>query len=396
MKYEKRLADKNHEKDHADIKEKLQQCLLACEEREATKYSAKTKVNREKLYTNFHEEAYAWLLSDAPEVLDFIDDITDTLRLLRCADSFRQRGTRYKTSGGYQMFTDLYTGNAVYSFTNEKKQLFLYEDSSPHAIGEANISSTKYTPEGDLAISFYTGLFKTDEAREYVAKCIAFVIYDIVLDVIDSLILPDNYRGKEKLSKKTPIKILLEDAPDNWYFNRTIADELEKLDPNIKDRIIFTIQLNNILPEERNRYLSGKDFDYDLPDRKKILKSIGKHGHKIKEVDPSLAFTDTKVVAIQPGEYLIRAGSPAGFVYIPLTTGFVGIPLGGYNSFEIIPYTILGNSSVISGTERNADIIADSKAKLLMIPQEIYLKYWHRTYKEKEFKALLEKIYKEK
>ncbi len=360
---------------------------------ESTKYSKKTQTNRKKLYTNFRQEAYTWLLSDEPEILDFIDDIKDTLRLLRCADSFRQRGTSYKTSGGYQMFTDLYSGNAICCFSNEKNQLFLFEDSSPHAIGEANIASTKYTAEGDLAISFYTGLFKSNEAREHVAKSVAFVIYDIVLDVIDSLILPDDYRDKGKISKTTPIKILLEDAPDGWDFTRLIGTELTKLAPSLKDRIVYTIQLNAIPNNEKNRYLNGKEFNGSLEDKKNIIKMVAVHGHKIDGINVEEAFEDTKLISINPGEYLIKAGDPAGFIYLSFNEGLLGLPLGGYETFKIAPYALIGNSSAISGTERNANIIADAEVELLMIPQEVYLKHWHHTFNEKEFRLWLEEIY---
>jgi hypothetical protein len=63
--------------------------------------------------------------------------------------------------------------------------------------------------------------------------------------------------------------------------------------------------------------------------------------------------------------------------------------LGGYQPFHPKPFIPLGNVGVIRGDVRNAHIVAETALKVLMIPREIYLQYWHNTYNEQEFIALI-------
>jgi hypothetical protein len=48
----------------------------------------------------------------------------------------------------------------------------------------------------------------------------------------------------------------------------------------------------------------------------------------------------------------------------------------------------VGNTGVIRGAVRNADIVAERAVELLMIPQEVYLKYWHHPYTADELRRL--------
>jgi CRP-like cAMP-binding protein len=90
-------------------------------------------------------------------------------------------------------------------------------------------------------------------------------------------------------------------------------------------------------------------------------------------------------VSVQAGCTLIDAGAPAGFVYIPLNGSLQVIPLGDYPAISIQPWMPLGITAVIRGSVRNATVIAEEDLDLLMIPQEIYLQYWHHTYNPEEF-----------
>ena len=85
---------------------------------------------------------------------------------------------------------------------------------------------------------------------------------------------------------------------------------------------------------------------------------------------------------------MIKAGAPSTFVYIPLGDGLKIVPLGGYQSFSVSAWMPLGNTGVIRGDVRNADVVAEKDVSLLMIPKEIYLRYWYAPYSPDELKSL--------
>lgn len=49
----------------------------------------------------------------------------------------------------------------------------------------------------------------------------------------------------------------------------------------------------------------------------------------------------------------------------------------------------LGTTGVIRGDSRNADIIAEQNVSLLILPKEVYLRYWYVPYSPAELKAML-------
>jgi hypothetical protein len=69
----------------------------------------------------------------------------------------------------------------------------------------------------------------------------------------------------------------------------------------------------------------------------------------------------------------------------------MGTPSGSYDNFIVAPFTPLGNTGVIRGDIRNATIVARKSVKLLIIPKDIYLNYWHATYSVEEFANLIKK-----
>lgn len=85
-----------------------------------------------KYYANFEADAFAWLTSTSVEVQDLILDIIDTLCALRCADAFRERGSTFKTSAGYEVVVNQYNAHAVYALrSRDRKHLFLLKGKSP-------------------------------------------------------------------------------------------------------------------------------------------------------------------------------------------------------------------------------------------------------------------------
>ena len=78
-------------------------------------------------YHRFDEEAFQWLVSPHPAMQELVQDVIDTLRALRCADALRQRGTVLRTSGGYEIFMDQHTANAIFAFSLGGDRLYLLE-----------------------------------------------------------------------------------------------------------------------------------------------------------------------------------------------------------------------------------------------------------------------------
>jgi hypothetical protein len=81
----------------------------------------------ERFYLDFESESFDWLTDKSDGARQLVSDVTDTLRALRCADAFRQRGTVEKTSGGYEMYTSQKTGNCVIALRLGGDRLYLME-----------------------------------------------------------------------------------------------------------------------------------------------------------------------------------------------------------------------------------------------------------------------------
>jgi hypothetical protein len=113
----------------------------------------------------------------------------------------------------------------------------------------------------------------------------------------------------------------------------------------------------------------------------------------VRAVNPDLdlheAFEHVKVVYLQAGETLVQSDTPSAFVYFPLGEGLRGLPLGGYGSFSVAAWMPLGNTGVIRGAARNADVVAERDLYLLVIPKDVYLRHWYAPYSPEELKKLL-------
>lgn len=86
--------------------------------------AAQIKRNLSRHYGDFSREAFAWLTSDQPDVTSLVDDVTDTLHALRCADALRQRGAVLNTSGGYQVFVSQQSANAIFTLKKGADEQF--------------------------------------------------------------------------------------------------------------------------------------------------------------------------------------------------------------------------------------------------------------------------------
>ncbi|MEM7116266.1 MAG: hypothetical protein AAF614_27765 [Chloroflexota bacterium] len=346
-------------------------------------------------YNDFAEEAFHWLILLDPDVQTMVQDVVDTLRALRVADALRQRGTTLKTSGGYQIFIDQKTAKAVIALQKGSGEVLMLESDNPLSIGEANMASSELTRNGDLRVSFHRGAYINAATMQRAALACALVIDDIQKDTIESF-KRDMDETAVSLKTSDEIEILIEETDDNLAFADLIQAELKRINPTLGQRSRIVPSLKHISDSERDRYLAATALDWTLEQRKQILIRVAQSGHKVNEIDPEIAFTDVALTTLREGDVLLEVGAPPGFVYVPLGDGMVSLPAGGYQPQPVTPYIPLGNTRVVHGSVQEATITTEKDITLLMIPKEIYLKYWHDTYSVKEFLQTLPHFYTEK
>ena len=334
----------------------------------------------------FPDQAYCWLVQQRPALLEFVEDVVDTLRALRAADALRQRGSVLETSGYYQVFVDQYSGNSVYGLRLGADRTYLLELSNPISTGEANIASSELEYSGDLRISFHRGSFVGPGAQEHSARCAALVVAGIQGDVIESF---ERAQHIPNLKQASEMLIRLEETEDDIAFSRRVQDELTKLDPTIGGRVVLTPSLTDVHPQERTHYLAAAPLRWALPTRRDVLARLGQTGYPVERIDEERAFDNVRALTLDAGDVLIEANSPSSFVYLPLGPGLTIIPMGGYRSFPAEPWLLLGVTGVIRGGKRSATIVAEREVQVLMIPKSTYLTCWYHTLSFEEFRAAI-------
>ncbi|MFN8497995.1 MAG: hypothetical protein U0641_09080 [Anaerolineae bacterium] len=337
-----------------------------------------------RFYGDAEREPFAWLDSNEPVVRQMVDDVVDTIRLLRAADALRQRGSVLKTSGGYEVYVDQTTAHAIYGLRSSKGELFLLTAPKTLSAGEANVASSQVTFDGNLRISFHRGAFVTPDVAHHAAICAATVVVDIQRDVIQSFERAETPGAPASIKRGQDVLILLEDTDDNLAFGETVAQLIGELAPELQGRVGVAPSLEHVPALERARYLSAPELRVSNAARQTILEHIAHSGHNTQGIAPTAAFAHVRTLRLQRGETLLEAGSPPGFVYIPMSEGLRVYPLGGYESAAIPAWTPVGNTGVIRGAPRNATVKADETLSLLVIPKSIYLKHWHHPYTASE------------
>jgi len=345
-------------------------------------------------YGNFEAESFSWMLENTPGAMRLVQDAIDTVRALRCADALRQRGTVQKTSGGYEVFVSQQTGNALCTLRFGDERLFLMELDLPLSAGEANIAGSALMREGNLRVTFHRGSFSEPDAMQRAAGYAAVVLDDICEDVVGSFEHPLD----EKVFHQLPgpartaaqIKILLENTDDNPAFVPEVLRQLQEINPEVARRCVPVPSLQNSTPLESNRYLNAGELDWDVDRRKALIGKMEASGQKIDRIDVERAFQHVRMVTLEAGDVMIEAGTPAGFVYLPLGEGLQITPLGGYQSFSIKGWFPVGSTGVIRGAARNANVVAGQRLDVLIIPKEVYLRHWYWPYTFQEVRDLIE------
>lgn len=339
------------------------------------------------VYSDFESEAFDWLTDGSAEAAQLVSDVTDTLRALRCADAFRQRGTVEKTSGGYEIYASRKTGECVIALRLGTDKLYLMElPDNPDGAGEANIASSEFDPECNLRISFHRGSFDNEAAQSRSAYSSAYVLQDLLRDTVDGF-----WRAVpiQSVKPSEDIQVLLESTDDDPRYTELVREQICELDPRVCGQVQIVPSLRNVSELERTRYLKARELDWDSKQRHSILEKINHAGQKLTNLEAEHGFKHVRLVDLDRGEKLIEAGAPSSFVYFPLGAGLRIIPLGGYQSFSVAAWMPLGSTGVVRGDIRNADVIAEQPVSLLMVPKEVYLQYWYEPYSPSELKKLL-------
>ncbi len=346
--------------------------------------------NLDRFYQHFTEESFHWLVDPAAEWRQLTLDVLDTLRVLRCADALRQRGQRFRTSAGYEVFVNQHTANAVYRLqTSDGSKQFLLEGKDPIAAGEANITSCDLDRNGNLRVSFDRGFFSDPSAIEWAVYSAAIVINDIQADVIGSFVRPIDANDSSMVKRtEAELQILVEGVDDNPEFASAVCAALAKMNPKLAHRCRPVTSLQHADLAEVDRFLTGVEPTWSLENQKTILNQIAKSGQKVEHFVLPDAFQDIRIVLVKTGETLFEANSQGSFVYIPMSEGLVSIPLGGYQPTPIQAWTQIGDTAAIQGSVRNAHVIAKTDTNLLMIPKQIYLQFWYNPYTVDEFVQL--------
>lgn len=331
--------------------------------------------------------SFLWLVSDHPLLRGLTEDLIDCIRALRCADALRQRGAVLRTSGGYEIFMDQFSGRAVFALSLDDTRHFFLETPAPISAGEANIASSEVDGSCDLRISFHRGHFSNPGATESAAANAAYIVNDIQKDVIDSFTRNEYDERNAQLKSSTAMQIVLEETDDDPDFAALVQKHLMLLNPTMADRVQIAPSLHYASSLERDRYLAAPKLDWHLPQRLQVIQQIAASGYRTEMIDPEQAFNHVKLITLVQGEVLLEAGHPAAFVYVPLQAGLRVFPLGGYVALRAQPCVPLGVTGVIRGAVRNATIRAEETVSILMIPKMIYLKHWHHPHTPASFLA---------
>jgi len=339
---------------------------------------------------DFERVAFAWLTSEHRPIQRLRDDLLDVLRALRCADALRQRGTVLRTSGGYELFVNQQTANLVVALRDQYDNALLLElPDGGIGAGEANLAGSELGRDGNLRISFHRGAFADAVAFNRAINDAVLVVNDIQADVIHSFDRSDQSLSSDNLKQSKDMGIHLESTDDNPAFVELVCEHLIRCVPEIAARVEIVPSLRNASALERDRYLVSDNLTWDLDQRLRFLQQIADFGQKIDAIDPINAFRHIKHTQLNAEQKLIEANTPSGFVYFPLEEGLWVAPLGGYQTIAVQPWRPLGNTGVIRGADRNADIVAQQAVHVLILPKDIYLRFWYRPFSVDELQIRL-------
>jgi hypothetical protein len=333
--------------------------------------------------TGRYEDAtrsFAWVSSTGGPQAELADDVVDAVRALRAADVLRQRGTTLRTSGGFELYVDSRNAMAVCTLrpeTRDAAYVITYDDD--RAAGEANVRVAFITPQGDLRIAFHRGGFASDAATHRAAASVADVVEDIVADVIPSFsgrFVGDGLRAPT--CAIDDMQIQLERPGDRPDFAVAVATLVAEHVPSLAHRLVVVADVEGAAPEERDRYYAAELVEASGSQADDVLRGMLACGVDTSSLERAVAFSEVRRAVIQPGEMLVRRGSPPAFVYVPMAAGLEVRPDGGYAPSPLHPWIPVGTTGVIRRAGRNAAIVAELEVAVIMIPADLYQEVWLR------------------
>ncbi len=186
-------------------------------------------------YEDLGRNAYSWLVSKDPEVQELVQDVTESLRVLRAGDALRIRGADFKASGGHPIFLDHRAGRAVIQFedTENGRRFLIRKDGGP-SLSEANVLETVVDPaQGDLRIKLFRGVIGGPGNEPRVADAMAELILDIEQDYFASFARSGPIQGYKR---GQDLNLILEVPSDNAAIGELIRQRLES-SPGLKGRV---------------------------------------------------------------------------------------------------------------------------------------------------------------
>ena len=335
-------------------------------------------------------EAYAWLDVVAGPQRQLADDVIDAVRALRAADVLRQRGTALRTTGGFEVFFDARTGQAVCTFRpadGRAAYVMTYDDH--RGAGEANIRMASITARGNLRIAFHRGGFREPSAARRAAESVANAIIDIQADVLPT------FSGTPASGLPAPwqtpdaMLIQLERPDDDATFADAVRDVLRAATPELAGRVRVVADVEGATPAERRRFDAAEPLEPRSPLADRVLDALALHGMDVSGIDRIEAFTEVGRATVPSGEVLVEKDSPPAFVYVPLTEGLRVRPGGGYPPSELRPWVPVGTTGAVRRAGRNAEIVAEDDVDVLIIPSESYVRSWLRPFSPAELRRRL-------
>jgi hypothetical protein len=185
------------------------------------------------------------------------------------------------------------------------------------------------------------------------------------------------------------MRIDLERPSDRPDFADDVLSLLVEGQPHLAERVRAVADVEGADPLERDRYHRAVPLDSDDTTSDALLANMAAHGANLAGIDRQAALAEVCLATVDPGEVLVALGSPPAFVYVPTTDGLIVIPSGGYERQPLRPWVPVGTTGVVRRAERNADIVAEKRVEVFMIPGALYTSAWFRPYEPDELATVL-------
>ena len=331
-------------------------------------------------------DGFGWLEAAEGPGRALVEDVIDTLRVLRCADALRQRGTELKTSGGYEIFVDARSGNAVFALRPIPARLCLLEVDDPIVAGEANVAASQLDRDGNLRIAFHHGAFRDAETARAAARNAALMVNDIQADAIGSFARADPAAHPE-LRAHAELPILLESVAGIPGFAPAVALALAALDPVAGARVRIVAAPRPGPATRGAAHRPAARLGPGAAGRRAGADGAGRAADRSDRPRRGVR-RGAPARSLEAGERLIAAGAAPDFVYVPLGPGVSG---AAARRLRAVRGAGLGSGRHHRGDSRRRPQLrrlAERAMEFLAIPKEIFLAHWPVTCDRHAFAAL--------